>query len=271
MEFVISNGQIVKKQEFIPVFCDGSMIFAQKIWFGHGGIPLFFENLAILENELNAFQLKLPDWFGDVKEVLRITKRMLNKNKFFRSGIVSIIIYTGKPEPDFLISSEAFDEFSFPFSKRGIMLGFSNLPLSSQHPLGRYVFFNSLIWKVEESKYTESSNSVFLNEKGNIANCAGANLYCIKNKVLITPSLETGCWTGTIHRFILDAAREIELKTDDSATITKSDLLLMDEIFIASEEKGIQWVMGIGSKRFVHFQADLICGKLNDLLKAKVA
>lgn len=271
MEFVISNGQIIKNEEFIPFFSDGSMMFSRKIWFGHGGIPLLSENIESLKNELNVVNLKFTAWFDDGKEVFRITKRMLNKNKFYRSGIITINIVSATPETEFFIRSEAFPDFDFPFSKQGIMLNFSDLPVFSQHPLNKFTFFNLPVWKVAESNNGQFSNSVFQNEKGQITNCAGANLYCIKNKVIYTPSVDTGCWTDTLHPFVLDASKQLKMKIEESGNITKSDLLLMDEIFIASEEKGFQWVMGIGNKRFVHFQADLICEKLNELLKGKAA
>jgi hypothetical protein len=45
----------------------------------------------------------------------------------------------------------------------------------------------------------------------------------------------------------------------------------MDEVFFANEENGIQWVLGVGNKRFVHQVSDKINIELNHYLKTKVA
>ena len=46
MEYVIVNGEIIKKEEanFTSFFWNNPLIFTKEIWFGFGGIPLFAEN-----------------------------------------------------------------------------------------------------------------------------------------------------------------------------------------------------------------------------------
>jgi hypothetical protein len=44
----------------------------------------------------------------------------------------------------------------------------------------------------------------------------------------------------------------------------------MNEIFFASEEIGIQWVLGVENKRFVNPVTKQIHRKLNKILKEKV-
>ena len=44
----------------------------------------------------------------------------------------------------------------------------------------------------------------------------------------------------------------------------------MNEIFLASEENGIQWVLGVGNKRFVHRASIKIHELLNLQLKKMV-
>ena len=63
---------------------------------------------------------------------------------------------------------------------------------------------------------------------------------------------------------------EIKLKTEEPENIKTKDLLQMDEIFIASEEKGFQWILGIENKRYVHYFSRVIHEKLNQFLQEKV-
>ena len=89
----------------------------------------------------------------------------------------------------------------------------------------------------------------------------------IKGNALITPSLQTGCFEDKLRNTILEIASNFNLKVMESAKIKKEDLLQMDEIFIASEENGIQWILGVENKRFVHHYSAKIHEKLNEYLK----
>jgi branched-chain amino acid aminotransferase len=59
------------------------------------------------------------------------------------------------------------------------------------------------------------------------------------------------------------------LKTTESADIKREDIFHIDELFIASEETGIQWILGVENKRFVHEYSVSIHEKLNEYLKEK--
>ena len=270
MEFVIANGLIVKKEEFVPFFYDGSPVLIRKLWFGHGGIPLLFKNLEILRSETEITGNTFPEWMNDKNETFRIIKRMLNKNRFFRSGLITIKLFTASRQ--FLIESHPYEEFTFPLSKQGIILGASDLPVFSCLPLNQHSFYQYPLWKVAEAEIIGSpvSNVIFQNEKGFLTHCISANFYAMSSNVLFTPSLKTGCWRDILHEFIVKSAESIKLTISESENLTWHDLKQMGEIFIASEEKGIQWVMGIENKRFVNNYSVKIAEKINELLKAVV-
>jgi len=63
MNYVILNGVIIKKQEtgFTPFFWDEPFVITQKMWFGFGGIPLFYENIETINLVLNTLNIDLPD------------------------------------------------------------------------------------------------------------------------------------------------------------------------------------------------------------------
>jgi branched-subunit amino acid aminotransferase/4-amino-4-deoxychorismate lyase len=274
MNFIIVNGEVVKKSEtgFIPFFWDEPFVITHKIWFGFGGIPLFQENIDNIKLILKTLNSDIPELFNDERELFRITKRMLNKNMFYRSGIITFNIYIGKTGINTIISSIAFSGFDFPISKKGLIINFSEFEKYSGNPLNQFAFANQTQWKFAESRNlgTPFNNSVFLNEKGVACDCISANIFMIKGKVLYTPSIETGCYTDSLRGLVLELAPETNLKVLESDEITKEDVLQMNEIFLASEEHGIQWVLGVGSKRYVHLYSEKIHELLNENLKKKV-
>ena len=92
----------------------------------------------------------------------------------------------------------------------------------------------------------------------------------IKGNTLITPALETGCFEDLLRNLILEIAGEQKIKVLESDKISKEEMLTMNEIFIASERSGIQWILGIENKRFVHHFSEIIYEQLDRRMKEKV-
>ena len=272
MDSLIADGEILKSTEYVPFRYENSVVLTQKIWFGHGGIPLFSENISTLKQQLSILNSPVPQLFNNEKELFRITKRLLNRMRYFRSGIITLNVFAGESITNFHITAEASEAFVFPVSKQGIMLGFAEQVKFSKNIFSRFAFYNQPLWKTTgvEIRNSTCKNLVFLNENGFVTDCIGANIFGVRKGELITPSIETGCYTDILRAYILGVATDLSLKIVETASLREEELLQMDEIFIASEASGIEWVMGIGNKRFVHAVSDLVQGRLNERLKELV-
>lgn len=274
MDFIIVNGEIVKKQMagFTSFFWEQPFVVTHKIWFGFGGIPLFHENIEEIKTGLKTLNTEIPALLNDEPELFRITKRMLNKNRFFRSGIITCQVYIGQTETNTIISSLTFPEFDFPLSKQGLLINFSEFEKYSVNPLNQFAFFNAPYWQFAKAKNIETTfdNSIFINEKKAVCDCISSNIFMFKGRVLFSPSIETGCYIDSLRNFILESAKKANLKVTESESIGKEDVFLMDEIFLASEEQGIQLVLGVDNKRFVHNYSRYIHDNLNEYLKKRV-
>ena len=273
MEYVIVNGEIIKKTEsgFTPFYWDEPFIITQKMWFGFGGIPLFYENIETIKLLLNTLNTDIPDLLKNETELFRITKRMLNKNRYYRSGLITCQVFIGKTETNIILTCVNFSDFDFPISKQGIIVNYFEFEKYSGNPLCSYSFSNEPLWKFADPRIrgTAFQNSIILNEKGCACDCISANVFLIKGKTLFTPSVETGCYTDTLRNHILHAAQKTGLKVTESDEIKKEDISQMNEIFIASEEFGIQWIIGVLNKRFVHNYSLKIHEQMNEFLKQK--
>ncbi len=269
--FIIVNGEVIDGKEInlSHLLLNNRVEICQKCWFGFGGIPLLNKNLERLEQQLEAVNIPLPDFFQNKREVFRVTKRMLNKNMFYRSGIVRFTIFMQKKQVTSIITSHAFKTFDFSFPVDGILVNYSSFKKQGDNQLNLYHFFNQPLWDaaLAQLKDTYYLNSIFLNENHSACDCINANIFFIHNKTLITPSLKTGCFNDTIRNIILKIAAEINLKVVESENIQPEDILKMNEIFIAGEESGMHWVMGVESKRYVHHYSIAIHEKLNAYLK----
>lgn len=274
MDFLIINGKVLKKEDanLTSLFWNTPQILTQHIWFGFGGIPLFSENVELLIQQLNALQFNTPNFLKDQRELFRISKRMLNKNKYFRSGIIKLQLILNPNQIDYIITSSAFSEFDFPLSEEGILVNYSESRKNATNPLNRQAFYNGFDWNIAQFKLASShfQNSILLNEPGMICEGIASNIFMIKDEILITPSFKSGCFEDSLRNSILETSAKLGLKILEQANIEKKHLVQMNEVFFASEEKGLKWVLGIDNKRFIHQLTDEIHLELNNFLKEKV-
>ena len=271
--FVILDEKIIGKEDLNIswLYADETFVLTQKTWFGFGGIPLIEENIHSLSEQIEYLQLPVPKILYNHRELFRLTKRMLNKNRFFRSGHILFQFYWNNDSVFTLISSVAFVEFEFPFSKHGLLVNYSDVKVLADSPINHFLFSRTINWKTGELKLrnTNLASSIVLNEKDVICEALYANIYFVKKGVLITPSAETGCYIDVTRNFILENAPKIGLKVLESKSIHKNDIPEMDEIFLCSEERGIQWILGVDNKRFVHHYSARIHQLLNDVFQFK--
>lgn len=261
-----------KEANLTHLLLNDSIRLTQEIWFGFGGIPLFKENIDRLEEHLQVFNIEIPEFLKNRRELFRITKRMLNKNKLYRSGIVKIQLFEIDKAIDYVITCQPFTESGFPISNEGILTDIANFEKNTRQVLSKYSFINEIIWRKENSELinTPLKNAILLNDKQAICEAIGSNIFFIQDKKLFTPSLESGCYVDIMREYVFQAASQIGLEVIESDKIVPKQLFEMNEIFIAAEAKGIQRVLGFKNKRYVHKTTYLIHQKLNDILKEKV-
>lgn len=273
MEFILVNGKIERAAEvnISHLFFDAPFTFSQKIWYGYGGIPMFAENIKNIQKQLGIFQCKIPALILNQRELFRLSKRLLNKNKLYRSGYLVFQFLILKKKVNFLVSCEAFETFDFPLSKRGILLNFSSSLKFSETPGAQFGLFNSAFWKQLNAKNVNSifDNSIIFNEQQAVCETLDSNIFLISDKLIITPSDESGCYIDLLRKVAIDAAFELGFKIIESAKIHKKDILHAQEIFLVSEKKGIEWVVGVENKRFIHEKVHDIHRQINHQLKAK--
>lgn len=270
MNFLIINNEIIKKEDanLTRFFWNEPFILTQKIWFGFGGIPLFNKNIDSLLQQIEVFNIEIPSYLKNRRELFRITKRMLNKNRFFRSGTITIQLYIYNSTVEYVITSAASPNSGFPISESGILVNFSDSKRGEENLLNRHSFYNRINWKIKQHQIynSEFQNSILINNSGMVCEGIESNIFMIKDNVLIMPSLDSGRYEDTIREAVLAAALRSKLKTAELPNIKKEHIFDMDELFFASEELGIQWILGVENRRFVHETTKRIHKNLNEVL-----
>jgi branched-subunit amino acid aminotransferase/4-amino-4-deoxychorismate lyase len=267
MDFFIYNGKIIPETDayFGLNTRMNDFSISQDMWFANGEIPHFDLHFRELEHLLTILDRPGTQNYPSRDEILRISKRLINKNKAFMGGWLSVRFSHWRNGINYFITIKPCSERIFPFDPVGKTATISPFIKFSGNPLTRYSFFSESLWKTEQfrSGNSENEESFFLNEKGVLTEAIGTNLFFLHKNHLWTPAEETGCMVDIMREHVIHSARLIGFQIHLTHTFMPAEIREMEEIFLVSEGRGFKWIMGMGTKRFFKKGVDLIWRQLN--------
>jgi branched-chain amino acid aminotransferase len=109
--------------------------------------------------------------------------------------------------------------------------------------------------------------TLFLNTAGHLCEAATANLFLVKNNVLLTPPLESGCLPGIAREVVLALARRCGMESW-TETLFPIELDTADEVFLTSSINGLVRVSQVGDKIY---PAGPVTPRLREMWDAEIA
>ena len=130
----------------------------------------------------------------------------------------------------------------------------SPYPVNSHSPLTGIKSCNYLekIIALDEAKTRNFDEAIQVNERGEVTSAVMANVFWLKDGILYTPSLKTGCLPGTTREFVLENldCREVEATLDE--------LNKADAIFLTSAGLGVTQIAEFESRKLRTIQHPII-------------
>ena len=100
------------------------------------------------------------------------------------------------------------------------------------------------VWHLAEAKKAGWTEVILLNERGEIAECTSANIFCVKNGSVFTPPLSSGCLEGVTRGVLLEISPGVGVPIAEK-TLTMDTLYAADEVFITSTNRSLLGVSEI--------------------------
>jgi branched-chain amino acid aminotransferase len=105
------------------------------------------------------------------------------------------------------------------------------------------------VWHLAEAQKAGWTEVILLNERGEVAECTSANIFCVKGGVVFTPPLSSGCLEGVTRSVLLEIAAGAGV-TMTEKTLTMQDFLAADEVFITSTNRSLLGVSEINGRTY---------------------
>jgi len=105
------------------------------------------------------------------------------------------------------------------------------------------------VWHLAEAQKAGWTEVILLNERGEVAECTSANIFCVKDGAIFTPPLSSGCLEGVTRGVLIDIAPRAGLQIIER-TLTPEDLYSSDEVFITSTNRTLLGVSEIAGHKY---------------------
>src|ERR1700729_1373451 len=92
------------------------------------------------------------------------------------------------------------------------------------------------VWNYYEAQQAGFDEVVLLNERGEVAECTAANIFCVKGAHVAPPPLSSGCLSGITRSVLLEIGASVGVEVK-KAVLRPEVLYAADEVFISSTNR----------------------------------
>ncbi len=205
------------------------------------GVPVFVDrHLARLRSSTEKL-----GWDVDLSDFNQVAAELLVRNSLVTGRARLRLVVTGgsgplndlKPGLDRLVWLAAFPAAEPPVS---ITVCLSPWPRNERSPLAglKTASYAENLIALDHARHRGFDESLFLNISGALCEAATANLFLVKNGILLTPSLDSGCLPGIARQVVCELATAHGIPLEERP-LSPADLDAADEIFLTSATRGV--------------------------------
>ena len=103
------------------------------------------------------------------------------------------------------------------------------------------------VWSLYEAQQAGCDETVMLNERGEVAECTAANIFCARDGRVYTPPLASGCLEGVTRSVLLEIGARAGAPVEER-TLLPEDLYRADEVFISSTNRSMLGVSEVNGR-----------------------
>jgi branched-chain amino acid aminotransferase len=104
------------------------------------------------------------------------------------------------------------------------------------------------VWNLYEAQQAGFDEVVLLNERGEVAECTAANIFCARNARVATPPLSSGCLEGVTRGILLEIGAQAGVPVEERV-LRPEDLYAADEVFLSSTNRNLLAVGEIAGRK----------------------
>lgn len=162
-------------------------------------------------------------------------------------------VYDEERTPQYLIECWPLNESLNRLNENGLVIDIFPAARKSCDSFSHLKSANYLPYTMAAiyAKANKLNDCLVLNTDGNIADATIANVFLIKEGVIITPGPDQGCVNGVMRRHLLEKMKDAGYSIQESP-VSVSALEEADEVFLTNAISGIRWVKQFRGKEYLN-------------------
>ena len=258
------NGKVFKEHSLIVGPDNRGLRYGDGIFetlkVKNGQVILEDEHFARLWNGMQVLQFEIPKHFSPEKLKKEILQ-LVEKNGHGNGARIRLNIFRGdgglydakNHTPNYVIQTWALPVDNGQWNSNGLVAGIyedakKSCDIISNLKHNNYLPYVLAALKAKKEKWNDA---ILLNTYGRICDSTIANVFIIKNELIITPALNEGCVAGVMRKEIIKEAAKNYWKIEETA-ISQQDILTADEVFFTNSIYNIRWVQRIENKEYTN-------------------
>ena len=238
------DGQLVDKDDAKVSVFDHATLYGdgcfEGIRFYSGKIFRLQEHIVRLFDSMRYLLIECPWSF---EEVCAATEETVAASGM-QDGYIRLVVTRGKgdlglnpwncPKPSMFIIAQDIALYPKEMYEKGLSMITSSYRRPNPDVLCQQVkslnYLNSISAKIEAVQQG-AGEALMLNQRGNVAECTGDNIFIIKNGVVLTPPLTEGAHGGITRHAVMDICAELGIPCQEKV-MNRFDILSADECFL---------------------------------------
>ncbi len=271
------NGDLIQESSKLfdsnnRLFCYGDGIF--ETIHACGSSPQFlYEHYKRIERALIVLGIEIP---FNLNQLEKEIEKTLAKNRIYKGARVRLAIYRndgGLYAPtnntsSFLIETSDLEFEKYALNSKGLNIGIYSEMKKPVNILSPFKTSNALLFVLAglyKSK-NDFDDCIILNDNGAVCEAISSNLFFVKGKTIVTPSVKSGCVSGIMRVKVLEIADFLGYSIVEQDNVDVSILQKADEVFLSNAISGVRWVLSYRRKRYTPFVAKKITEALNQIV-----
>ncbi|OOP56666.1 MAG: branched-chain amino acid aminotransferase [Candidatus Brocadia carolinensis] len=238
------NGQILPQEDAkISVF-DHGLLYGDGVFEGirayNGKIFMLQQHMDRLYDSAKAIALKIPITKEEMAEAMEKTMAANNMTESYirlvvTRGVGKLGLDPNKcATPQIIIITDTIELYSKALYEKGLdivtVTTIRNHFSALDPKIKSLNYLNNILAKLE-SLEAGAGEALMLNKDGYVAECAGDNIFILKDNVLLTPPANAGILIGITRNVVMELAAKKGIQVREYL-MTRYDVYIADECFL---------------------------------------
>ncbi|MEK7296320.1 MAG: branched-chain-amino-acid transaminase [Planctomycetota bacterium] len=254
------NGQIVPQEEAKVSVFDHGLLYGDGVFEGirayNGKIFTLQEHLDRLYASAGAISLTIPISKAEMGDAINNTMAANNlTDSYIRlvvtRGVGKLGLDPNKcARPQIIIITDTIELYSKALYEKGLdivtVTTIRNHFSALDPKIKSLNYLNNILAKIESIR-AGAGEALMLNKDGYVAECAGDNIFIVKDNALITPPASAGILIGITRNLVMKLAADMGITVKEEL-MTRCDLYIADECFLTGTAAEIIPVVTIDTR-----------------------